>query len=121
MEDIDKRLKETSEACIKCYETWSKDQKDVPARESMQEAIHELRKVAARLEIEMAISERNEMTSKPIPIPSHRSSRRKDNNKNAGAENGQPNGDNGNDGIKKQPKVERKAAGPRRRRTSPSE
>jgi hypothetical protein len=42
------------------------------------EAVHELRKVAARLEIEMAISERNEVASKPIPIPSHRANKKKD-------------------------------------------
>jgi len=75
MEDVDKRLKETSEACIKALDAWSKDRKDKPNRSALQESVHELRKVASRLEIEMAISERDEMTQKPIPIPSHRDSK----------------------------------------------
>ncbi len=117
MDDIDKRLKEASEHCIKCYEGWSKDPKGAEQRGTMLEAIHELRKVAARLEIEMAISERNEMTAKPIPIPHHRSSNRK----SQGEDNNPPMpDDNGSAGMK-QPKVERKSSGPRRRRTSPSE
>ena len=120
MDDIDRRLKEASENCIKCYEGWSKNQKDSSIREAMMEAIHELRKVAARLEIEMAISERNEMTSKPIPIPAHRSTNRKG---NAGSDDNNPPmpDDNGSEGMKiKQTKVERKGA-PRRRRTGGSD
>lgn len=80
MDEIQKRLSETSEACIKSYEAWRKDQKDGSVRETLMEAVHELRKVAARLEIEIAISERDEMAAKPIPIPPHRSSRKKGNN-----------------------------------------
>lgn len=118
MDDIDKRLKETSETCIKCYEEWSKNQKDTPKREAMQEAIHELRKVAARLEIEMAISERDEMASKPIPIPAHRSSSTRRNKNNDGGDNGKGDAqvNNGGGGGKGGPKVERKGA-PRRRKS----
>jgi len=76
MDEIEKRLSETSEACIKSYAAWRKDPKESSSRESLMEAVHELRKVAARLEIEIAISERDEMAAKPIPIPPHRSSRR---------------------------------------------
>jgi len=79
MDDIEKRLRDASDHCFKCYESWSKNQKDGKVREEMLDSIHELRKVAARLEIEMAVSERNEMASKPIPIPSHRASRKNQN------------------------------------------
>lgn len=72
MDEIEKRLRETSENCFKSYEAWRKDQKSGEVRESLQDAIHELRKVASRLEIELAVSERNEMAQKPIPIPPHR-------------------------------------------------
>jgi len=84
MEDIDKRLNETSAACAKALESWSKDKKDKKAREDLQESVHELRKVASRLEIEMAISERDEMSQKPIPIPAHRDSNRGNKNDNRG-------------------------------------
>lgn len=76
MDEIEKRLSETSEACVKSYAAWRKDPKEGTNREVLMEAVHELRKVAARLEIEIAISERDEMAAKPIPIPPHRSSRR---------------------------------------------
>lgn len=76
MDEIEKRLSEASEACIKSYAAWRKDPKEGTNREVLMEAVHELRKVAARLEIEIAISERDEMAARPIPIPPHRSSRR---------------------------------------------
>ena len=72
MEDIKTRLKETADECLNCYEKWSGDQKNGKAREAVAEAVHELRKVASRLEIELAISERDQMAQKPIPIPPHR-------------------------------------------------
>lgn len=79
MDEIDKRLREAAEGCIKAYETWAKSRKNFEAREALQEAVHELRKVSARLEIEMAASERDEMAQRPIPIPSHRASRARPN------------------------------------------
>lgn len=120
MDEIEQRLKEASETCINCYESWSKEQKDSEKREALMESIHELRKVAARLEIEMAISERDQMASKPIPIPSHRSNNRR--GKNAD-NNGDSNGgapDNNNNGGPKQPKVEKKTTS-RRRKSGSSE
>lgn len=71
-DDIKTRLKNTSEECQKCYDVWSGNDKDDKAREALQDAIHELRKVASRLEIELAISERDQMKQKPLPIPPHR-------------------------------------------------
>lgn len=75
MEDINARLRQTADDCIKAYDAWSKSKKNAEARSTLQESLHELRKVSARLEIEMASSERDEMTQRQIPIPSHRSSR----------------------------------------------
>lgn len=76
MDEIEQRLRTGADACIKSYEVWRSKEKDSSAREALLEAVHELRKVASRLEIEMAVSERNEMAGKPLPIPPHRSSRR---------------------------------------------
>lgn len=76
MDEIEQRLRESTDACIKSYEAWRAKEKDGSVRESLHDAVHELRKVASRLEIEMAISERGEMAEKPLPIPPHRSSRR---------------------------------------------
>lgn len=74
MSEIKERLKETADACLKSYEAWDSDKKKSESRENLQEAIHELRKVASRLEIEIAVSERDAMSDKPLPIPPHRSS-----------------------------------------------
>ncbi len=78
MDEIGQRLKECSDACISAYGNWLGAKKDVTALENLQEAVHELRKVSARLEIEMAVSEREEMSQRPIPVPPHRASRRRD-------------------------------------------
>ncbi|MCK6419139.1 MAG: hypothetical protein L6Q57_09460 [Alphaproteobacteria bacterium] len=77
MDEIKTRLRETSDACFKCYESWSANKKDSATREALLEAIHELRKVASRLEIEVAVSERDEMALRPIPIPPHRDAQRR--------------------------------------------
>ena len=75
MDELTTRLKNTSDECLKSYELWSQDKKKSDAREPLQDAVHELRKVAARLEIELAVSERDE-NGKPMPIPGHRSNSR---------------------------------------------
>jgi hypothetical protein len=74
MEDIEKRLREATDICLASHAEWATNRKNGQTREKLMEAVHELRKVAARLEIEMAISERDEMAAKPIPIPPHRAS-----------------------------------------------
>lgn len=81
MDDISKRLRDAADNCIKSYEAWAQGKKDVGAREALQEAVHELRKVSARLEIEVAASERDDITQRHIPIPPHRAARHR------GAEN----------------------------------
>ncbi|MCC7305389.1 MAG: hypothetical protein IT558_03910 [Alphaproteobacteria bacterium] len=77
MDEIEKRLRESSESCFNNYEAWRKNQKDNDKREALLDAIHELRKVASRLEIEVAVSERDEMAQRPIPIPPHRDAQRR--------------------------------------------
>ena len=79
MEDIQTRLKETSQTCLDAYLAWEGKKQDAKAQEELHTAIHELRKVSSRLEIELAISERDQITSKPIPIPAHRSNSKGDN------------------------------------------
>ncbi|MFA7276383.1 MAG: hypothetical protein WC043_06250 [Pseudobdellovibrionaceae bacterium] len=74
MDETQARLREAADQCIKAYDVWDKSKKNVEAREDLQEALHELRKVAARVEIEVAASEREEITQRPIPIPPHRAS-----------------------------------------------
>jgi hypothetical protein len=74
MDDIEKRLRETSDECVKAFSAWKGDQKNAPVRETLHDAIHELRKVASRLEIELAISERDQQSLKPMAIPPHRDS-----------------------------------------------
>ena len=102
MEETQQRLKDTAEACIKAYEVWGASKKNAEAREQLQEAVHELRKVAARLEIEVASSERDEMTQRPIAVPPHRASRPR--NAEIGNElpdfitDGRQDSDNGDDG-----------------------
>ncbi len=77
MEDIEKRLRDATDLCLASHAEWAKNRKDGATREKLMEAVHELRKVAARLEIEMAVSERDEMAAKPLPIPPHRSSNKR--------------------------------------------
>lgn len=76
MEDIDTRLRESTDACIKSFENWIKQNKDLESRETLMEAMHDVRKVLSRVEIEIAISERDRLGSRPLPIPPHRSSRK---------------------------------------------
>ena len=77
MDDIEKRLRDAADNYIKHFSAWQKDKKMGSDRDSLMEAIHELRKVAARLEIDIAVSERSEMGARPLPIPPHRSSGRR--------------------------------------------
>jgi hypothetical protein len=105
MDEIEQRLRDATDNTIKFYQGWRTQQKDGKAREDLMEAVHELRKVAARLEIEIAISERNEMAAKPIPIPPHRAAR-----KRPGEGHDVSAADEGED---RQPSFNRQESGPR--------
>jgi len=72
---IEDRLKETSAICLETYVAWSKDKKDTSAYQSLHSAVHELRKVASRLEIELASSERDSAPRKNIKPPQHKTTK----------------------------------------------
>lgn len=72
MDDLATRLKTTSEECLKAYEAWIADNKKGANSSVLEDAVHELRKVSARLEIELSVSERDE-NGKALPLPTHRS------------------------------------------------
>ncbi|MEM6811463.1 MAG: hypothetical protein AAF549_03250 [Pseudomonadota bacterium] len=78
MSDIQERLQTNAEECISKYKAWNSDKKKSENLEALQESIHELRKAVSRLEIEIAVSERDANSGKPIPIPTHRSNGKKD-------------------------------------------
>lgn len=75
MDEIENRLRTAADVCIGKYGEWRANRHDGGTREALQDAIHELRKVASRLEVELAISEREELAQRPIPIPPHRAAR----------------------------------------------
>lgn len=68
------RLRETARGCLVAYRGW----RTTPGETSIQtlnDAVHELRKVLARIEIDMSASRREEQGQRPIPIPPHRAAR----------------------------------------------
>ena len=78
MDEVSKRLHDAAEKCIKSYEAWQSDKKDVSARESLNESLHELRRAPAALEIDMIREERMAGGVRPMPTPGHRSARKQD-------------------------------------------
>lgn len=69
------RLRETARGCLSAYRGWRQG----PGENTLQglsDAVHELRKVLSRIEIDMSASRREEQAIRPIPIPAHRSARR---------------------------------------------
>lgn len=74
-EPVEDRLREHSQALLTAYLAW----KEAPGEESAQtlrDGVHEVRKVMARIEIEMSANRREEGAMRPIPIPAHRAARR---------------------------------------------
>lgn len=90
MTEITDRVRKATDECLGKYESWISNKGDHKSREEMLDALHELRKAAARLEIEMAISERDRLGNNPIPIPSHKASKKPR----------KPSGDKGNNAPK---------------------
>jgi len=122
MSELKDRLKEESEKCLASYEAWDADRKKSDERETLQESIHDLRKVVSRLEIEIAISERDKVNSKPLPIPSHRSQSKKDGgNESILPDGGHTDGNSGNNnkGGKSNNRSGGAARRPRTRRPAP--
>lgn len=75
VDEIEARLRSTSTACIAAYRAWRQPTSE-DARRGLADAVHELRKVVARIEIELAASRRNEHALQPIPLPLHRAAQR---------------------------------------------
>lgn len=72
---VEARLRETARGCLSAYRGW----RQTPGEGSLQslsDAVHELRKVLSRIEVDMSASRREEQSLRPIPIPAHRASRR---------------------------------------------
>lgn len=72
---VEGRLRDTARSCLVAYRGW----KQTPSEGSIQtlhDAVHELRKALARIEIDMSASRRDEQVNRPIPIPAHRAARR---------------------------------------------
>ncbi len=108
MDEVGKRLHEAAEKCIKSYESWQTDKKDQPAREVLNESLHELRRATAALEIDMIREERMAGGgNRPMPTPTHRSARKQDDdssganddigNRGGGDEGHAPSGGGGHD------------------------
>ncbi|MBL4804843.1 MAG: hypothetical protein JKY71_08255 [Alphaproteobacteria bacterium] len=111
-DEIKERLQDCCGTCTTAYESWRKDEKSIDARENLQEAIHEIRKVASRLEIELAVSERDQMAQKPIPIPPHRNAKARSKDNNGGGKKPSKRGDSkkGESANDKAPKSNKKTA-----------
>lgn len=75
LDAVEARLRETARGCLSAYRGW----RQAPGETSIQalsDAVHELRKALARVEIDMSASRRDEQAIRPIPIPAHRAARR---------------------------------------------
>ncbi len=67
--DVHQRLRETADRCIRFYESWNSGN---DGESELTDALHDLRRVLARIEIELAASHADESAQRPIPIPLHR-------------------------------------------------
>lgn len=75
LDAVEARLRETARGCLSAYRSWRQTPGEVSIQ-SLSEAVHELRKALARVEIDMSASRRDEQAIRPIPIPAHRAARR---------------------------------------------
>lgn len=74
-EPADIRLANATTRSAAAYTAWKANPGEV-GMQSLTEALHDLRKVIARMEIEMSASRKDEHAARPIPIPYHRAQRR---------------------------------------------
>lgn len=68
-EPADQRMDAAAKTCAELYRTW-KANGGQGGMQALADALHEMRKVIARMEIEMSASRREEQ--RPIPIPGYR-------------------------------------------------
>jgi transposase-like protein len=71
----DQRMAEAAQGAAEAYRRWRAGPGEVPMQ-SLTDALHELRKVIARMEIEMSATRKDEHAARPIPIPTHRAAQR---------------------------------------------
>ena len=71
---VEARLRETARGCLVAYRGWRQATGEA-STQSLNDAVHELRKVLARIEIDMSASRREEQGLRPIPVPAHRAAR----------------------------------------------
>ena len=71
---VEARLRETARGCLVAYRGWRQAAGEA-STQSLNDAVHELRKVLARIEIDMSASRREEQGLRPIPVPAHRAAR----------------------------------------------
>ena len=110
-DEIKQRLQDSTEKCVKSYEAWRKDEKSDSAREELQEAVHEVRKVASRVEIELVTSKRDNTVHKPMAAPSHRSAK---------GRHQKPEGADGNQSSEKEKSLEKLKKKPAPKKEEPS-
>ncbi len=70
------RLRETARACLVAYRGWRQGPGEVSVQ-TLNDAVHDLRKVLARIEIDLSASRREEQGLRPIPVPAHRAARQR--------------------------------------------
>lgn len=75
LDAVEARLRETARGCLSAYRSWRQTPGEASIQ-SLSDAVHELRKALARVEIDMSASRRDEQAIRPIPIPAHRAARR---------------------------------------------
>jgi hypothetical protein len=72
---VEGRLRDTARTCLLAYRGW-RTQPGEQTVQTLSDALHDLRKALARIEIDMSATRRDEQAQRPIPIPAHRASRR---------------------------------------------
>ena len=75
-EPADVRMDAAAKACADAYRAW-KGGGEGAGMQTLADSLHELRRVLARMEIEMSASRREEHAARPIPIPGHRAQTRR--------------------------------------------
>ncbi|WP_049974542.1 hypothetical protein [Azospirillum sp. B4] len=73
-EPADQRMTVAAQRSAEAYTAWKANPE--AGMQGLTDALHELRKVIARMEIEMSASRKEEHAARPIPIPYHRAQRR---------------------------------------------
>jgi hypothetical protein len=69
----DQRMDEAARACAEAYRAWKSQSADGKGAQSLSDAVHDLRKVIARMEIELSASRREEV--RPLPVSAYRANR----------------------------------------------